>query len=245
MAYGHRRRRWPSVGWVALLCLHLAACGAPSSPLIIDQSSPLSTARHPATIIVASGDSLYRIAWRFGLDFLDIAKWNGITKPYLIRAGQRLRLRPSAAAADSRADSAAESTAKQSAAAKAAPDADAPAHWRWPAGGQLIGRFSRRQGHNGIKIAGRAGSLVRAAAAGEVMYVGAALLGYGNLIIIKHSATYLSAYAHNQKILVAEGERIRINQPIARMGSSGAERTMLHFEIRKNGKPVDPLEFLD
>ena len=162
---------------------------------------------------------------------MDIAKWNGITKPYLIRAGQRLRLRPSAAAADSRADSAAESTAKQSAAAKAAPDADAPAHWRWPAGGQLIGRFSRRQGHNGIKIAGRAGSLVRAAAAGEVMYVGAALLGYGNLIIIKHSATYLSAYAHNQKILVAEGERIRINQPIA---AHGQQRRRAHHAALRN-----------
>ena len=108
----------------------------------------------------------------------------------------------------------------------------------------MIGKFSHSKGQNGIKIAGADRSAIRATAAGEVVYAGEGLRGYGKLIIVKHSSSYLSAYAHNRKILVAEGERIKSGQQIAQMGSSGTDRTMLHFEIRKNGKPVDPLKFL-
>lgn len=111
--------------------------------------------------------------------------------------------------------------------------------------GKLISRFSRNKGRNGIQIAGASGSAIRSTAAGEVVYAGEGLRGYGKLIIVKHSPAYLSAYAHNRKIMVAEGERINSGQQIAQMGNSGTDRTMLHFEIRKDGKPVDPLKFLN
>jgi len=128
----------------------------------------------------------------------------------------------------------------------------APAHaaagsprWTWPAQGQLIGRFvAGDPTRQGIDIAGSAGQQVLAAADGEVVYSGSGLVGYGELIIIKHSDVWLSAYGHNRKRLVSEGERVRSGQQIAEMGRSGASRDMLHFEIRRNGKPVDPLQLL-
>jgi lipoprotein NlpD len=117
--------------------------------------------------------------------------------------------------------------------------------WRWPASGQLIGRFvAGDPTRQGINIAGNAGQPVFAAAAGEVVYSGAGLIGYGELVIIKHSDVFLSAYGHNRKRLVAEGQRVTAGQQIAEMGRTGAARDMLHFEIRRSGKPVDPLPLL-
>ena len=117
--------------------------------------------------------------------------------------------------------------------------------WRWPTQGQLIGRFSagdpKRQG---IDIAGTAGQAVVAAADGVVVYSGAGLVGYGELIIVKHSDEWLSAYAHSRKRLVTEGTAVSAGQPIAELGRSGTSRDMLHFEVRRNGKPVDPLQVL-
>lgn len=117
--------------------------------------------------------------------------------------------------------------------------------WRWPTQGQLIGRFSagdpKRQG---IDIAGTAGQAVTAAADGVVVYSGAGLVGYGELIIVKHSDEWLSAYAHSRKRLVTEGTPVRAGQPIAELGRTGTSRDMLHFEVRRNGKPVDPLQVL-
>jgi len=117
--------------------------------------------------------------------------------------------------------------------------------WQWPAEGQLVGKFSRAKGQNGIQIAGAPGSAIRATAGGDVVYAGEGLRGYGKLIIVKHSPAFLSAYAHNRRLMVAEGARVKPGQQIAQMGSSGAARVMLHFEIRKDGKPVDPLKFLN
>ena len=117
--------------------------------------------------------------------------------------------------------------------------------WQWPTQGELVGRYvSGDQTRQGIDIAGRAGQDVRAAADGVVVYSGAGLVGYGELIIIKHSDEWLSAYAHNQARLAGEGARVAAGQVIARMGHSGAARDMLHFEIRYNGKPVDPVSYL-
>lgn len=98
--------------------------------------------------------------------------------------------------------------------------------------------------NKGIDIGGELGDPIFAAAAGEVVYAGSGLLGYGNLIIINHNALYLSAYAHNRRILVMEGQSIKAGQKIAEMGRSGVEKPMLHFEIRRDGKPVDPLQYL-
>ena len=118
-------------------------------------------------------------------------------------------------------------------------------NWQWPATGEIIGRYvTGDQTRQGIDIAGRSGQDVRASADGVVVYSGAGLVGYGELIIVKHSEEWLSAYAHNQQRLVGEGARVSAGQVVARMGRTGAPRDMLHFEIRRNGKPVDPLQFL-
>ena len=117
--------------------------------------------------------------------------------------------------------------------------------WIWPANGKLIGTFSSsEQGNKGIKIAGSRGDIIKAAADGRVVYAGNALRGYGNLVIIKHSDDYLSAYAHADKILVKEKQQVSAGQTVARMGSSGTNQVMLHFEIRYLGKSVNPLSFL-
>ena len=132
----------------------------------------------------------------------------------------------------------------------AAPRAEPPPSsrrpaWRWPTQGQIIGRYvAGDQTQQGINIAGSAGQNISAAADGVVVYSGAGLVGYGELIIIKHSDEWLSAYAHNRRRLVGEGTRVKAGESIAEMGRTGAARDMLHFEIRRNGKPVDPLSFL-
>ncbi len=118
-------------------------------------------------------------------------------------------------------------------------------HWRWPARGNLLDRFMAGDAtKQGIDIGGNAGEPVVAASDGVVVYSGSGLVGYGELVIIKHSDEWLSAYGHNRKRLVQEGQRVKAGQPIAEMGSTGAPRDELHFEIRRNGRPVDPLQFL-
>ncbi len=116
--------------------------------------------------------------------------------------------------------------------------------WMWPAKGKHKRVVSRKRGMDGVAIFGKRGQAVKAAAPGEVVYQGSGILGLGKLVIIKHNETYLSAYAHNDQILVKEGQRINQGQVIAKMGKSDAERVNLYFEIRKNGKPVNPLKIL-
>ncbi|WP_237157894.1 peptidoglycan DD-metalloendopeptidase family protein [Shewanella psychrophila] len=117
--------------------------------------------------------------------------------------------------------------------------------WFWPVRGKLIGKFSAsEQGNKGIKIAGNRGDIIKSAADGRVVYAGSALRGYGNLVIIKHSDDYLSAYAHADKILVKEKQFVSVGQTLAKMGNTGTDRVMLHFEIRYHGKSVDPLKYL-
>ena len=237
------------------VALALVACGGGSGQTPVINKSPYRVI--PAATKVLPKDSIYSIAWRFGLNFQDIAKWNGLADPYKILSGQSLRLRASSdSSGSSQASVSAVSVASTRSVTKPAvtkPVAKpkpvetttaSPGQWSWPAKGKVIGKFSRSKGQNGIQIAAAAGSAIRATAAGEVVYAGQGLRGYGKLIIVKHSPSYLSAYAHNRTILVAEGERINSGQQIAQMGSSGTDRTMLHFEIRKDGKPVDPLGFL-
>ncbi|MFT5392696.1 MAG: lipoprotein NlpD [Gammaproteobacteria bacterium] len=115
--------------------------------------------------------------------------------------------------------------------------------WNWPIKGEIIRRYSQ-EGNRGLDIGGRSGSTIRAAAHGKVVYSGSGLIGYGKLIIIKHNERFLTAYAHNRTILVSEGEVVKRGAPVARMGSSGTSRVKLHFEIRKDGRPVDPLRYL-
>jgi len=272
---------------------------------------------NPDDYTVASGDTLYSIAWRYEIDHLDLAKWNQLSPPYVIRPGDRLHTRES----DSReADSSKQSQKKRAteitvrrgdtlyslskenniAVARLAAinglkkpyvinpgqtlrlagksvasstqsntqntasgrtttrpvrpvtnmvgspvETNRSVSWQWPVKGKLIGRFNKRKNNaKGIEIAGREGKPISAASAGKVVYSGNGLISYGNLVIIKHSRSYLSAYAHNKKLLVKEGEMVKAGQKIAELGKTGTEKPKLHFEIRKNGKPVDPLKYL-
>ncbi len=128
-----------------------------------------------------------------------------------------------------------------------APKSDKPrkiVSWAWPLRGTIVKRFNLNQGQQGIDIQGQRGQAVKATAAGEVVYAGDSLKGYGNLIIIKHNSDYLSAYAHNQSILVAEGAKITQGQVIAKLGGGFGGRSVAQFQIRKNGNPVDPMLYL-
>lgn len=147
---------------------------------------------------------------------------------------------PSTSSSSSPASSSSQSSGKTEA-SSAAPAADEAMDWIWPADGKVVGNFAAKKG---IDIAGKSGQAVMAAGAGKVMYAGAGIRGYGNLVIIKHNNNLLSAYAHNKTILVKEGQQVTKGQKIAEMGNSDSDSVMLHFEIRQQGKPVDPAKYL-
>ena len=317
----------------AAAVLALGACATEREVVVVERSydpEPVRTAPMPRPAamptehVVARGDTLYAIAFHRGLSVRDLAAWNGLEPPYLIRPGQRLRLGPgttttarSASVPPRRAASPVETypvrppppqavvrtspvvttapsepvplpatpspppapvgsvpapqpsqappeapiapvavpspTQETPIEAKPAPVsiASAPSRavggvaWRWPAKGTVTSGFRAGDaGRQGVDIRGRSGDPVLAAADGEVVYSGNGLLGYGELIIVKHAGEYLSAYAYNRKRLVSEGERVRAGQPIAEMGRRGGALDALHFEIRRDGQPVDPLQFL-
>ena len=208
---------------------------------------------------VKRGDTLASIALEHGLDWREMAQWNQITDPNLIDVGQLLRIRdpklrlptrksPSTAQAQATQPTTPPSAAKPADAAPGqAPSASQPspmaAGWRWPSNGQVVSQFSEG-GRKGIAIAGAPGEAVFAAESGKVVYAGNGLRGYGNLVIVKHEDDLLSAYAHNRSILVKEGQLVKRGQQIAELGMTDADKPMLHFEIRKAGKPVDPLGYL-
>lgn len=237
------------------LSMLLSACG--SSRVVREGGAAgASTAQPGQTVTVKRGDTVYRLAINNGISPLDLATWNNIAPPYTIYPGQRLRLYPSDGRAPARTASTSSRPASQSSSSSAstptqssATPAPAPARssvsWRWPADGQLVSRFAAGDPtRQGIGIAGNGGQPVKAAGDGVVVYSGSGLVGYGELIIVKHDDEWLSAYGHNRARLVNEGERVRTGQQIAEMGRSGAARDMLHFEIRHNGRPVDPLPYL-
>ena len=224
--------------------------------------------------IVRRGDTLWSIAFRFGWDWRDLARVNGIQPPHVIYPGQRIRFsggatrtaaatpqpvpKPSSGPAPSTPVVVANPVPRQPAiTTQPKPAVSQPARtpvtpvtrsasgWAWPANGTIIGRFfSNGSLNKGIDIAGDLGQPVLAASDGTVVYAGSGLRGYGELVIIKHSDTYVSAYGHNRRLLVREGQQVKAGQSIAEMGSTGTDRVKLHFEIRRQGKPVDPLQFL-
>ena len=225
----------------------------PAKPAV--QAAPKS--QEAGTVTVQAGDTVFGIAFRAGLNYRDVAAWNGIDEPYTIQVGQKLRLSPPATATASKpAKSAPALPNQKTVLSKTIPVGEpvpvkpaAPVlsniAWQWPAKGEIIGRYIAGDKTNqGINIAGSNGQDITAAADGTVVYSGAGLIGYGELLIIKHSNEWISAYAHNSKRLVAEGFKVKAGQHIAEMGQTGSVRTMLHFEIRRNGKPVDPLLYL-
>jgi lipoprotein NlpD len=197
--------------------------------------------RGAATYTVKRGDTVYSIAWRHGLDYREVARWNGLGRDYLIHPGQVLYLVPS-----SRADRQVRQRPPSTPPAAPVPavPAGAAVSWSWPADPLQVQSTTRPNSSQGLTLSGQLGQPIRAAAAGSVVYVGSGLLGYGQLVIIKHNETYLSAYGHTQAALVREGEAVRAGQSIATMGEGPGQRPLLYFEIRVNGQPVDPLRFL-
>jgi lipoprotein NlpD len=249
--------------------------------------------------VVQSGDTLYGISFRAGLSYREVASWNNIPEPYTVKIGQRLLLRPTAAAPGPEIAATVTTTPQETKPADVKPaevkpavvkppvvvTTPAPAQttpplvvattkpiiqtpiipavekpllpvtpdikpaniiaWRWPTEGAVIARYVFGDPtQQGINIGGKSGQPVHASGDGTVVYSGAGLVGYGELIIIKHSNEWLSAYAHNRRRLVAEGSKVKTGDVIAEMGRTGTMRDMLHFEIRRNGKPVDPLLYL-
>jgi len=209
----------------------------------------------PGYYTVKPGDTLIRIGMDNGQSGRDIARWNKLDNPNLIETGQVLRVVPPApdapvarvttpSAAASPMPAASAPTQPVTPVTPAAPSAAEDAiSFQWPARGNLISGFDESK-NKGLDIGGKVGDPVLAAADGRVVYAGAGLRGYGNLIILKHNNTYLTAYAHNQTLLVKEDQVIKRGQKIAEMGNSDADQVKLHFEIRRQGKPVDPAKYL-
>ena len=244
---------------ILALCLLLAACGGQTRQAPVEERAGVYRDTRPVNYTVKRGDTLYSIAWRYGLDYRELAQ---------LYPGQTLRLRgsvpPAAPQSDrpvARAPAVKAPPEKTPAAVARAPEpvtnsssppvktdsTSAPTAavdtWRWPTSGKVVRKFSGTV-HKGVDIDGRAGDAVQATAAGRVVYAGSGIVGYGKLLIVKHNEVYLSAYGHNRKLLVAEGDNVTAGQKIAEKGSSATNSVKLHFEIRRGGKPVDPLSLL-
>lgn len=204
------------------------------------------SAKVPAQHIVRAGDTLHSIAWRYRLDYRQLARWNRLANPNLIYVGQKLRLSAPAAPSVTAKRETPRAPQRPTTSVKPRPvpqsSAGAP-NWIWPATGSVRPARSAL-GTKGIEILGKRGQPVKAAAAGRVVYSGSGLRGYGRLIIVKHNEEFLSAYAHNERLLVAEGATVKSGESIAEMGDSEAKTVMLHFEIRRDGKAVEPLKLL-
>ncbi len=220
----------------------------------LPHGGPLAAGKPPPPVApgyyrIQPGDTLYKIAFEHNQDTLDLAAWNHLGDPDRIRAGDTLRVAPPKPALAARAAPPPTQTrmpanqASTQPAASAVAEDIAPDIWSWPLRGPLLARFG--EGLNkGIDIAGPRGMLVQAAAPGRVVYAGSGLRGYGKLIIIRHGKTLLSAYAHNARILVSEGQSVARGQAVGEIGDSDADQVKLHFEIRERGLPVDPLIYL-
>lgn len=236
-----------------LLMLLLTACGggkaiAPVGSQGYTTKAPQAKyipAKPPTIYKIKKGDTLYSISWRYGMDYKTLARINNIRSPYRIAIGQKLRFKTTKTTSkpSTTKPTLKPSTTKSPSVVK--PTVNAKLTWQWPTRGKVISTYSKSAtGRKGIDIAGKAGQTIVAAAAGKVVYAGNGLPRYGNLLIVKHNDVYLSAYAHNTTLLVKEGDYVKAGQKIARLGSTGTQKNQLHFEIRRNGKPVDPLRFL-
>jgi lipoprotein NlpD len=237
----------------------------------------------PEFYVIRKGDTLYSVALDHGLDYRELAQWNGISDAGVIKEGQQLRMTPppsavtsaplktapgvqgrpigeAGAVADTKSQPKAvrapytEQTYTQMAGIKAEPPAkpaavaresgDDALAWAWPSAGKVVSSFNDTGNLKGIGIAGKLGQPVLASAPGRVIFSGTGIRGFGTLIVIKHNNTFLSDYAHNSELLVKEGQNVAKGQKIAEMGSTDTDRVKLHFEIRRFGKPVDPVKLL-
>jgi lipoprotein NlpD len=262
-----RAGQWGGVAF--LVVMTLLGCSSRSVRLApVDDHSLSARARalpgaenagKPGYYTVKPGDTLIRIGLDHGQGWKEIMRWNKLDNPNLIETGQVLRVAPpqaevvaaprpvapaSAPAAVTPAKLGASSPVSAPVQAPAAAEvADEVISFQWPARGNVVATFDEAK-NKGLDIAGKAGDPIFAAADGKVVHAGSVLRGYGNLVIIKHNNTFLTAYAHNQTLLVKEDQVIKKGQKIAEMGNSDSDQVKLHFEIRRQGKPVDPSKYL-
>lgn len=246
------------------------AAGAARPPVAAEKPAAVQREAKDGVYTVQRGDTLYSIAMAFGVDVRDLARWNELQDASVLRVGQSVRVTPPAetAAVTVTPVTPSGSTEVRPLPAPGAPAAAAPlppaavpesapaakpdapvaaapptAQWLCPAAGTVIDGFDAPR-NKGIDIGGIEGAAVKAAADGEVVHVGSALRGYGNLVIIRHPGDYVTAYGHNRKILVTQGQQVKRGQQIAELGRTDADRPKLHFEIRHQGKPLDPVKYL-
>ena len=276
---------------VCCLVLVLSACSSRESPAPVTTLNDIKSyyKKYPqgeagSGYMVQTGDTLYSIAFRAGMDYRELAKLNNISPPYRIFVGQSLQISnkkymsirgeqrnssvqlpkstsstvkyPSqtqsklttankAVARNNQTGYVQKQTVKENATSAENTVSSSKVRWAWPVRGPILAGFSNAEhGNKGLDIGGKAGTPIKAAAAGEVVYAGNALRGYGNLVIIRHNDDFLSAYAHNRKLLVKERDTVASGQTIAEMGNTDATSVRLHFEIRFRGKSVDPKRYL-
>lgn len=235
-------------------------------PLVLVAGCSIAAITRPEHYSVKRGDTLYSIAQRYELDWQEVARWNNIPAPYTLTPGQVLSLEryptlpyPQPGQADnqqagkSRPEPVVKKAPKPPVKAKASKPAPRPQpplavddskHWRWPARGAVLRTYEQTRPRHGIDIGGSPGAPVVAAEAGRVVYSGSGLKGYGKLVIIKHDERFLTAYGFNRKLLVDQGDQVKAGQQIAEMGIGPRNQTMLHFELRQDGEPVDPQRVL-
>lgn len=250
------RRFWHGCA-ISLIILNLSGCGDSDNYAPVTEVNTIDPIPRAGVHRAARRESIYEIAWRYGLDYRQLVARNHLKSPYMVRQGQLIYLggisHPTIAPLSTKPSSSlTEPTPvfiKREAPAPLAPaptlaEKEEPnlkvSTWIWPAKGRIVSGYS---GFNkGINISGHLGAPIYAAASGKVVYCGSGLRGYGNLIILKHNQTYLSAYAYNRQLFVKEGQWVKQGQKIADMGENiGSGKAMLHFEIRRAGKPIDPL----
>ncbi|MGB3068399.1 MAG: peptidoglycan DD-metalloendopeptidase family protein [Ottowia sp.] len=242
------------------------AGSTPARPTVDPATLPgAENAGKPGFYTVRPGDTIMRIATEVNQPWRDIARWNDLENPNVIEVGQVLRVVPPVGGSSTVASGSSKppvptatqttpgtTTAPATPATPAAtptPATPAPSAgaddvaFIWPASGPVVAGFDDAK-NKGLAISGKAGDPIVAAADGRVVYAGSGLRGYGNLIILKHNNTFLTAYAHNKVLLVKEDQSVKKGQKIAEMGSSDTDRVKLHFEIRRSGKPVDPARYL-
>lgn len=242
---------------VVAMLVFLAACShQPNKVSIIERSSGAGTASG-SHYKIKRGDTLYAIAWRYGVSYQQLASYNKIATPYVISIGQKLRIPSKSYRGSSNASATRKnppkttrrSTVKTPVTPTTVISSGVPKKntesWRWPTAGTVEGGYTTTgKIHKGIDIAGKYGQPIYAAKSGKVVYAGAGLKAYGLLIIVKHDERFLSAYAFNSKVFVTEGDQVKVGAKIAEMGKKESKYTRLHFEIRLDGKPQNPKKYL-
>ncbi len=236
-----------------LIVLNISACSSRTDYAPINNIDTIEPLPKNGIYHVSHSETLYSIAWRYGLDYRDLATRNHLIKPYAVYSGQliyltKTRLSPlNAPEVHKPSQLPRQVVAHGHATLQFHPHQNRNENylissWSWPTHGRIVNAFSSN--NKGINISGYVGNPIFATAAGKIVYSGHGLHGYGNLIIVKHNNQFLSAYAHNKTILVKEGDWVEKGQKIAEMGKIDSKHALLHFEIRRNGQPVNPLFYL-